>query len=94
MATTNDGRVPLGRLAEASYKEIPDGGWKEHTLYEVRVAWSRNNPVYTCLMYSGFLSEGQPAGYACLWSPTAHETPEWRALWYLEIVQDMGVDLR
>lgn len=42
----------------------PVGGWKEHTLYLVRVSYRDSNPIHHALFLSGFLNnKGEPAGY-------------------------------
>lgn len=46
------------------------GGWKSSTLYEVRVAFNRCNPMHTAIFYSGFVKDGIPGGYNQIWSPS------------------------
>ena len=84
----------VGGLATEKYRELPIGGWKPHRVYEVKVAWSRNNPIYRALLYTGFIQDGKPAGgHTMVWAP-GHEGygshPD--DLWYLEIVRDLGLD--
>lgn len=58
------------------YDEYPDGpevikpstGWLPQTWYLVDVSLSEHNPIHCCLMYTGFLSNGEPGGYSCLHS--------------------------
>lgn len=44
----------------------PKGGWKERTWYHVEVAFTNTNPIHGALFYSGFLHDGNPAGYNTL----------------------------
>lgn len=41
----------------------PKGGWKQNAYYIVDVAFSINNPIHRRIFYTGFLNDGQPAGY-------------------------------
>ena len=41
----------------------PEGGWRECTVYLVAVSWRPENPIHRALFHSGFLHEGNPAGY-------------------------------
>jgi hypothetical protein len=43
----------------------PVGGWIEHSYYVVELSVTRNNPVWQCLLYTGFLGTyGEPGGYS------------------------------
>ena len=53
----------------------PAKGWEQHSLYQVEVSFDKNNVVHRAVFYSGFLHEGQPAGYNQLWSPLYDDAP-------------------
>jgi len=45
----------------------PDDGWQGQAYYIVDVAYNVHNPVHRTIFYSGFLQNGEPAGYSKLW---------------------------
>lgn len=72
----------------------PEGGWKENTLYECEVSFSKHNPVHKCVFFSGFLNgkNGGPGGYNCAFNPTwENEQPPITKLYYLKPLRELGV---
>ena len=41
----------------------PLDGWEAQTYYVVAVAFNSNNIIHKAIFYTGFLHEGNPAGY-------------------------------
>ena len=46
----------------------PDEGWEAQTYYVVEAAFSSGNTIKKYVFYSGFISDGLPGGYNCLFS--------------------------
>lgn len=55
-------------------RDLPDVPWKPQTFYAVRVSLFNGNPWHRAILYTGFLSNGIPCGYAQLYNPT-YEIP-------------------
>lgn len=67
----------------------PPGGWKEHTVYVVRVSWSPHNPTYRALFHVGFLPEpGRFGGYCQVWNHSMQPTDAHHAF-YLEAEEEL-----
>lgn len=41
----------------------PEGGWKPQAFYVVEVSFNESNPIHLDIFYTGFLNNGNPAGY-------------------------------
>ena len=68
----------------------PEGGWKQDTMYVVKVAYSYGNPVHYALFYSGFLSDDrQPAGYNQIFHPTYDRGYTIDEAMYFEVVRPL-----
>jgi len=73
----------------------PADGWKPNTLYLVKVAYNRANPIHKALFYSGFLTDkGQPGSYNGVMQrlPNVHEVefdPPIDQVPYLEVVREL-----
>ncbi len=80
----------LRELAEFKGIVVPEGGWKGHTVYLVRVCWNKGNPVYRALLHTGFLNKNNTefAGYCAVWCNTMDEEQAGRA-YYLEVEQEL-----
>lgn len=65
----------------------PEEGWESSTYYVVEVAFSKTNVIYQCIFYSGFLSDGKPAGYNCFLSPTMEERVSLHQAYYVKVVR-------
>lgn len=70
----------------------PKDGWKEKTYYAVLVSVGPNNPKWVAIFHSGFLNgpNGEPGGYAKVWSATSDEHP-YHTLHYLEALHELNV---
>lgn len=62
----------------------PDNGWVADTLYLVRVAHNRSNPVHDAYLQVGFLNDdGTPGSYTEVWCNTYDIAHELRHVHYL-----------
>lgn len=84
--------IPLGKLPPDRYFKAPPGGWMPHALYHVHVSVSKHNPIFPAVLFSGFLQNGKPAGYSCIWIPGSRDTLSIGQMWYMEVVRDLGLD--
>jgi len=50
-------------------KENPPTPWEPNSYYVVLVSMRPGNPYHRSLLYTGFLSNGKPSGYAGLINP-------------------------
>lgn len=68
--------------------QAPEGGWKEHTMYLVEVAWNANNPIHHAVLHIGFL-HGTKFGHSCMiWNNSYDEPlPIQNAYWVKPIQQ-------
>lgn len=48
----------------------PEGGWEPRTYYVAEVASRPTNPIHRAIFYSGFLNNGEPAGYNAIYNAT------------------------
>ena len=65
-------------------RHAPDGGWVAQAYYIVDVAFNASNPVHRAILFTGFLNDGQPGGYACLMKGGGYESNGYdysRAYW-------------
>jgi hypothetical protein len=64
--------------------------FEEHTLYMVEVSYNRGNPVHSCLLWVGFLDEGnRPGSYSKLINPISGEVRTTRQPYYMEVVKKL-----
>lgn len=72
----------------------PPGGWKSRTLYRVRVAFCKGNPVHTAVFYTGILdSYGRPGAGNRIWNPTSEDCRlAIENAYFLEAIDDLAVD--
>jgi hypothetical protein len=54
---------------------MPIDGWVENAYYIVEVSMERANPIFTALLFTGFLHEGNPAGYSHVLGPSHDKIP-------------------
>jgi hypothetical protein len=86
-------KVPLSQLDSPIGIYKPKNGWKARTWYLGETSCRHGNPVWKCLIYSGFLSKnGEPAGYSGLIS--ASYIPSERAISissvrYLKVIKEL-----
>lgn len=69
----------------------PKKGWKKQTYYVVKVAVTHNNPIFMGIYYSGFISNGRPAGYNKLISIDDKYTLD--DLYFLEVVREINTEV-
>ena len=67
----------------------PTNGWKPQSYYKVIVALNANNPIHESIFYSGFLHEGEPAGYNQVWNPTYDRTFPIHEIFYLKVIGEL-----
>lgn len=86
-------KIPLSQLEFPIGIYKPEGGWRPRTWYLGETSCRHGNPVWECLIYSGFLSKnGEPAGYSGLIS--ANYIPSERAIAihsvrYLKVIKEL-----
>lgn len=71
----------------------PEGGWKEKTVYLVQVSMRPTNPVFKCLLHTGFIFKegkykGLFGGYCEIWANTCDQTDASK-VYYLEPIQEL-----
>ena len=72
---------------------LPKEGWKEKTYYIVEAAFSANNPIHRKIFFSGYLHNGQPAGYNCFatfGAGSEHLTIE--DAYFIKVVREIALD--
>jgi hypothetical protein len=69
----------------------PTNGWKPQSYYKVKVALNANNPIHESIFYSGFLHEGEPAGYNQVWNPTYDRTFPIHEIFYLKVIGELVI---
>ena len=69
----------------------PKDGWEKATLYEVIVKSATNNPKHVALLYSGFLHDGFPSSYSCIWGPISGQSKIGEYC-YVEVVRKLDVN--
>lgn len=69
-------------------------GWKENTWYIVEIAFSKFNPVFKALFYSGFLNEGTftPGGYNRLVGSTLAGKETIKDVYYMKVLKELISD--
>ena len=67
----------------------PSDGWKPKTYYKVMTAFSENNPIHESIFYSGFLHEGEPAGYSQVWNPTYDNAIPTEGIFHMEVICEL-----
>lgn len=77
----------------------PLGGWKAHTYYVCRVAFSANNVIHNAIFYTGFLNgkNGGPGGYNGFVTQAGYEgeAPEYHEAFYVRpLVELMDREMR
>ena len=83
----------IGDLAKFKTRTVipPETGWKEHTYYQVEVAWSSSNPVHQAILGVGFLGanspDGQPGNYSEIWNHSYDCACDFRTAWYVRVVK-------
>ena len=66
----------------------PKGGWDAQTHYIVDAAFTSGNPIKRYVFYSGFISDGLPSGYNCLFShSTVNDKPSLFNMYYLKAIK-------
>ena len=75
-------------------KEVipPEGGWKEHTLYLVWVAFRKSNPVHCAYLEVGFLNtDGSPGNYSAVWCNNYDYAIEFGKVYALRVAQELHI---
>ncbi|AUR92077.1 hypothetical protein NVP1188A_70 [Vibrio phage 1.188.A._10N.286.51.A6] len=67
----------------------PEGGWKDQCTYRVLVCFSSGNPKHEAIFYSGFVINGQPAGYNQLFNPTWEKNHNIHDVYYLSVISEI-----
>ena len=69
--------------------EIPEGGWKERTCYEVIVSLRPSNPCFIAIFYTGFLNGKNkgPGGYAKIWIPGSSKSIEFESVYFMRPIR-------
>ena len=71
---------------------VPKGGWKKQTWYFVEMSMSSGNPVFEGLFFTGFVNNGQPAGYHTLFPKnTPEEKISYSQLHYLKVIREIEI---
>jgi hypothetical protein len=67
----------------------PTNGWKPQSYYKVKVSLNANNPIHESIFYSGFLHEGEPAGYSQVWNPTYDNAIPTEGIFHMEVICEL-----
>lgn len=68
----------------------PAEGWKPDTIYLVKVAWNKANPIHEAILQTGFISEeGEFAGYCRIWHNTYDYAENANEAHYLEVIKTL-----
>ena len=73
---------------------VPAEGWKDNTYYEVEVAFNSVNSIHKSLFYSGFVRDGKPCGYNCLFNPTYDGHHQMSDAYYMKVLRTLDLDLK
>ncbi len=77
-------------LAAERKIDKPVFGWSAHCYYLVDVAFSASNPIHRAILYTGFLDNGEPAGYANFWGSYEFPIPySQKKIYYLAVVRQL-----
>lgn len=64
----------------------PRRGWGEGCYYITEVAFSEHNIVHKAIFYTGFLNEGEPGAYNCIFNPTYDRNYRINEAYYLKVL--------
>lgn len=79
-------KTPHDIKAPKGLREAPPKGWEEETWYLVNVAYSSCNVIHRAFFFTGFLTDGEPAGYNQIVNPGYDENKQFREAFYLKPV--------
>lgn len=86
----------LGKIEMAPHKGVvsPHEGWKPNTLYTVELCCGSNNPIFTGVLFTGFLSGDRgPGSYSTVLCSTGDTIPVSRA-YYLRVHKELPKELQ
>lgn len=68
----------------------PEGGWKPHTFYRVRVSYRTGNPIHDAILGIGFVNQdGTPGNYSEIWNNCYDGASLFSDAHYVEVVQEL-----
>jgi len=84
MKTPSELRIKKGTVIP------PKGGWVKSTYYIVWASFSEGNPIHKYIFYSGFLNNGEPAGYNGFLSTNISDKLDYSSAYHLEVIGEIS----
>lgn len=81
--------LPADLGIEKGTRIPPPDGWEDGGLYVVEVSYAPNNPIHTSILWVGFISSGEPAGYSYVYD-NASGTSKYSEPYYLKVISKIA----